>query len=50
MKRVVSHTAVGFKTAEFSTLFEIAAGPQGLEAAVRKLQLRQLLFGLVKKF
>jgi len=28
----------GFETAEFSTLFEIAAGPQGLEAAIRKLQ------------
>ena len=28
----------GFETAQFSTLFEIAAGPQGLEAAVRKLQ------------
>jgi glutamate synthase (ferredoxin) len=27
-----------FETAEFSTLFEIAAGPQGLEAAIRKLQ------------
>jgi glutamate synthase (ferredoxin) len=27
-----------FATAELSTLFEIAAGPQGLEAAVRKLQ------------
>lgn len=29
----------GFETAEFSTLFEIAAGPQGLEKAVRKLQM-----------
>lgn len=27
----------GFETAELSTLFEIAAGPQGLEAAVRNL-------------
>ncbi len=27
----------GFETAELSTLFEIAAGPQGLETAVRKL-------------
>ena len=27
----------GFETAELSTLFEIAAGPQGLEMAVRKL-------------
>jgi len=26
------------ETAEFSTLFEIAAGPQGLETAVRNLQ------------
>ncbi len=30
--------ATDFATAELSTLFEIAAGPQGLEAAVRKLQ------------
>jgi glutamate synthase (ferredoxin) len=28
----------GFETVAFSTLFEIAAGPQALEAAVRKLQ------------
>jgi glutamate synthase (ferredoxin) len=28
----------GFKTSELTTLFEIAAGPKGLEAAVRKLQ------------
>jgi len=28
----------GFETAEFSTLFEIAAGPKGLEASVHKLQ------------
>ncbi len=28
----------GFETAEFSTLFEIAAGPEGLRAAVDKLQ------------
>jgi len=28
----------GFETAELTTLFEIAAGPKGLEAAVRKLQ------------
>src|SRR5918997_1610262 len=27
----------GFDTAELSTLFEIATGPQGLEAAVRNL-------------
>ena len=27
-----------FETAQFSTLFEIASGPHGLEAAVRKLQ------------
>jgi glutamate synthase (ferredoxin) len=29
--------ASGFETAELSTLFEIATGPQGLEAAVRRL-------------
>jgi glutamate synthase (ferredoxin) len=29
--------ASGFETAELSTLFEITAGPQGLEAAVRNL-------------
>jgi glutamate synthase (ferredoxin) len=29
--------ASGFETAELSTLFEIATGPQGLEAAVRNL-------------